>query len=345
MSERKKTGIGEWIRFTDHFWSKPKVRAIAAQLSRADAGLFANNAMNNSANNSHEILWRHVTCSAFAQMCMSVNRHAVAVPDTKDALLADVEGLAYLDEVAKLKGMGEAMSAVGWAVYDAAARTLHFPNYLEYNDLIKARALGDGRAGRPGDADSPAAKRMRARREQSVNNTANNGENNAHPAARTISPDRDEEQKQKQTPTPSSVSVLEQLQGRCRAIRPEWRERHRWTPVEEHGLLAVAGEMEHMDDLGWRKLAWFFKHAATRPEDCGGGVTASLATFLEKFHDYRARAEATWKACGSPRLLPAAPKAPAPAKQEQEPPESEEARAQRVKEWGDLKQELRAPGR
>lgn len=299
----KKTNIGDWARLSDSLWTKPKVLRIAEILGGQRMLALADPL-------SGQMLMRHATCSALSRVYVTVNRHAHHAGDgTNDAVLSDVTTETYLDMVADMPGIQRAMREVGWAVYDPDLRELRFPNYLEYNTLMK----GTGKRGRPGDPCSPGAVKKRAQREKMVHGT--NGGTNARQITHQAGdkePDKlaDVDKDADKDKDPQTPSVLEAVKVQVSELREVWRKSPWWTPTEETALLGALRTWQGLNVEDLCKLKWFFSFADRKPDQCGGAVTGRRDAFLDNLTGYMQRAHSIWVQQGRPELLGRKPKKP-----------------------------------
>ncbi len=330
----KKTGIGNWIIFTDRFWTKPKVHRIAAILGQKVDLLpgFLGNV-------SVQDLMRHVTCSALSRVFAIVNEHAEEVADNSlDAVLSGIATDNYLDAVADMPGIQAAMESVGWVVRDRESETLLFPNYLKFNRLSK----GSKRKGRPGNPRSAQAQRTRDSRARKQG------------AARTLPPPPPSNPISEPPSSPYTAQVpgipeppntevvpdrgqaLEALMKRIDGLRPKtWGAVKHWNHSDREALLNARAALEAVDDLQWQKwghfFAWCAKNAARFPDETR--VTANRASFLDGLSAYAERAEQVWKQDPPPKRRPSAPLTPTTEVDSADTRTAEE----RLRDWNDLK--------
>lgn len=320
----KKTGIGNWIIFTERFWTKPKVHRMAELLSRGFETL-----PGFSGAVSFQNLMRHVTCSALSRVFAVVNEHADEVAeDSLDAILSGIGGDNYLDMVADMPGIQAAMEEVGWVVRDAKERTLLFPDYLRYNRLSKGRA----RRGRPGNPRSKAAQRTRAQRQQRPPT--------AKPAPPATSPPSEYTAQVPDIPEPSNepprTQELEALMKRIDALRPaSWGKVKHWSCDDRHALSQSRATLEGCDNTQWHQWGHFFEwcsrpaNQARFPDETR--ISAKRSVFLDQLSAYTERARQIW------RTDPPKPKRTATSAAP--PPDSTDTRTpeERLRDWQKLK--------
>lgn len=328
----KKTGIGNWIIFTDRFWTKPKVHRIAAILGQKVDLLpgFLGNV-------SVQDLMRHVTCSALSRVFAIVNEHAEEVAaDGMDAILYGIATDNYLDAVADMPGIQAAMEAVGWVVRDPKTETLLFPDYLKFNRLSK----GSKRKGRPGNPRSAQAQRTRESRARKQSPTPppqtppiKSSEPPSSPYATQVpaipEPPNTEV-------VPDRAQALEALMKRIDGLRPRtWGAVKHWNHSDREALLNARAALEAVDEIQWQKwghfFAWCAKNAARFPDETR--VTANRASFLDGLSAYAERAEQVWKQDPPPRRRPSAP---LPTTTELDLADTRTAE-ERLRDWNDLK--------
>lgn len=306
MSHKKHRVGGEWIIFTDSFWTKPKVLAMAARLAESLGGLPT--ALPGIDVNT---LMRHVICSALSRLFVTVNKHAnESNTGEHDAELFGTS-LHYIDDVAELPGLGSALEAVGWVVLDAERRVLRFPNYLSHNRLVN----GQKRRGRQGNSDSPDARRMREKRankagrtndEQIDPNMTEQGVNK--PAEREVESETEiQKNEQKSLEQGGKLGELDRLKRRVDGLRPaSWGRMRHWSPGDEESLLRAAGTLQSLAEDDWLLLAWFIRWAekpanqARCPRETN--ITTKRAAMLDDLGSFHARAEGAWRSEGRPRL-------------------------------------------
>jgi hypothetical protein len=316
----KKTGIGNWIIFTERFWTKPKVHRMAELLSRGFETLPGFSGVV-----SFQNLMRHVTCSALSRVFAVVNEHADEVAEESlDAILSGIGGDNYLDMVADMPGIQAAMEEVGWVVRDTKERTLLFPDYLRYNRLSKGRA----RRGRPGNPRSKAAQRTRAQRQQRPVT--------APPVPPPTAPKTEYTD---QVPgisepemEPPRTQQLEALMKRIDELRPGgWGKVRHWSYDDKHALLQACATLEKCDDAQWAQWAHFFDWCS-RPANQSRfpdetRISAKRGVFLDQLAAYTERARQIWRT--DPPKVKRAPIPTAPL------PDAADARTpeERLRDW------------
>lgn len=327
----KKTGIGNWIIFTDRFWTKPKVHRIASILGQKVDLLpgFLGNV-------SVQDLMRHVTCSALSRVFAIVNEHAEEVGEVcLDAILHGIATDNYLDAVADMPGIQAAMEAVGWVVRDPETETLLFPNYLKFNRLSK----GSKRKGRPGNPRSAQAQRTRESRARKQSPPPLQTPP-IKPSEPPSSPYATQVPAISEPPNtevvPDRAQALEALMKRIDGLRPKtWGAIKHWNHSDREALLNARAALEAVDDLQWQKwghfFAWCAKNAARFPDETR--VTANRASFLDGLSAYAERAEQVWKQDPPPKRRPSAPLTPTTEVDSADTRTAEE----RLRDWNDLK--------
>lgn len=328
----KKTGIGNWIIFTDRFWTKPKVHRIAAILGQKVDLLpgFLGNV-------SVQDLMRHVTCSALSRVFAIVNEHAEEVAaDGMDAILYGIATDNYLDAVADMPGIQAAMEAVGWVVRDPKSESLLFPDYLKFNRLSK----GSKRKGRPGNPRSAQAQRTRESRARKQSPTPPPQQAPIKASEPPGSPYATQVPAIPEPPNtevvPERAQALEALMKRIDGLRPKtWGAVKHWNHSDREALLNARAALEDVDDLQWQKwghfFAWCAKNSARFPDETR--VTASRDSFLDRLSAYTERAEQVWKQDPPPRRRPSAP---VPTTTEVDSADTRTA-DERLRDWNDLK--------
>lgn len=307
-TSRRRTGIGDWIRVADSFFSKPKVLRIAELIGgQMEFG-------------ARTKTLHHVAVSGLVRVFLTLNRHAHEIEGTKDAELSDVHADNYLDEISGVPGLQAAMISVGWAVHDRERALLRFPNYLAYNDLAK----GSKRRGRPGDPNSSEAARKRAARAK----VAGQMPDKSPPPAPTLSgqmPDNEpekegereqrEEKSSKKEPVP--IDPMAKLRREVDALRPDtWGSVPHWGYDDEAALsaarVAIEGWRASRPDLDGRStfdllrwwLAWTGRQARREGNENNArfAVTSKRAAFLEGLGGYVGRAKHDWLSERQPNL-------------------------------------------
>jgi len=117
-----------WIKMRTSLKSHPKVNEIAALLENPADG---SEGFDVSVGGQRSTLMtrnvtRCVTLAALHAIWSAANEH------TSDGVFHNVD-LSYLDVLAEFDGFGEAMAAVGWAIFDAENRWVILPNFCENN--------------------------------------------------------------------------------------------------------------------------------------------------------------------------------------------------------------------
>jgi hypothetical protein len=122
---------GDWIKMRAALTTCPKVAAMARAIGLADEFIGLSR---------HSM--RLLVVGGLHAVWAAVNEH------TADGVMANAH-TEDLDDIAGIEGFGEAMRAAGWLAVDAAAGTLTFPNFGQWNTPAK---------------DVTAAERMRKHR-------------------------------------------------------------------------------------------------------------------------------------------------------------------------------------
>jgi len=118
----------DWVKMRTSLKSHPKVNEIAALLEKpADGrdGFDVSVSGQRSALLTRNVT-RCVTVTSLLLVWSAANEH------TSDGVFRNVD-LSYLDVLAEFDGFGEAMAAVGWAIFDAENRCVILPNFCENN--------------------------------------------------------------------------------------------------------------------------------------------------------------------------------------------------------------------
>lgn len=117
-----------WIKMRTSLKSHPKVNEIAALLEKpadGNVGFDVSVGGQRSALLTRNIT-RCVTVTSLLLVWSAANEH------TSDGVFRNVD-LSYLDVLAGFDGFGEAMAAVGWAIFDAENRCVILPKFCENN--------------------------------------------------------------------------------------------------------------------------------------------------------------------------------------------------------------------
>nr|DAF10812.1 MAG TPA: Primosomal protein 1 [Caudoviricetes sp.] len=125
---------GEWIKMRTSLMTSPKVNGIARHLEMSrEACRTLSTGYNGTLS---DIVTRNVTrCITVASLLViwgAANEH------TKDGVFRNAD-LSDIDDMVGLPGFGEAMEAVGWAIYDEDADCVILPNFIEYNTVGEDR--------------------------------------------------------------------------------------------------------------------------------------------------------------------------------------------------------------
>jgi len=125
----------DWVKMRTSLKSHPKVNEIAALLEKpADGrdGFDVSVSGQRSALLTRNVT-RCVTVTSLLLVWSAANEH------TSNGVFRNVD-LSYLDVLAEFDGFGEAMAAVGWAIFDAENRCVILPDFCENNVPASQRA-------------------------------------------------------------------------------------------------------------------------------------------------------------------------------------------------------------
>lgn len=147
-----------WIKMRTSLKSHPKVNEIAALLEKpadGSAGFDVSVGGQRSALLTRNIT-RCVTVTSLLLVWSAANEH------TSDGVFRNAD-LCYLDVLTGFDGFGEAMAAVGWAIFDAENRCVILPNFCENNVPASQR----------GSTNAERQRRYRERKKANRNVTHN----------------------------------------------------------------------------------------------------------------------------------------------------------------------------
>ena len=166
---------GDWIKMRAALTTCPKVAAMARAIGAADefSGL------------SRQAM-RLLVVGGLHAVWAAVNEH------TSEGVMAN-SFPEDLDDIAGIKGFGQAMQAAGWLEVDEAAQTLTFPNFGQWNTPAK---------------DTTAAERMRKHREKE--RVTRNAVTVTAPLRVTVTPDKtrqDRDKKKDNTHTQAAAAA------------------------------------------------------------------------------------------------------------------------------------------
>lgn len=324
VNVRRRHGIGDWIRLTSDFFTKPEVLWIAEQIGGQMVLAF-------DGTNRTNVL-QHVAVSGLVRVFLAVNRHAHECRDgTKDVELSSVFTDDYLDSLSAVAGMQAALLKVGWVSHDRAAGVLRFHNYLTYNDLAK----GEKRRGRPGNPNSDEARRKREARQKAKGPSGGQMPDNSELSGNSFAGQMPDKQAEKETELEQKEKNFEQkesdnsverppvkdvdfLKREVDSLRPDtWGSVPHWGYDDEAALLparvAVDGWRSARKDLDGRStfdllrwwLSWVARQARTAGNEDKGrfAVTSKRALFLEGLAGYVSRAKEDWLRERRPALV------------------------------------------
>lgn len=119
---------GDWIKMRTSLLSSPKVNGIARYLetSKPVSQALATGHSGHMGEIVTRNVMRHVTVSSLLVVWGAANEH------TKDGVFENAD-LSDIDDMVGIPGFGEAMSSVGWAVFDPDGYSVNLPNFGEYN--------------------------------------------------------------------------------------------------------------------------------------------------------------------------------------------------------------------
>jgi len=119
-----------WIKFRDDLDTDPRVSRMAALLANTASGYVLAAEAKDLFGSVTKTVTRHalrdVTLAGLTRVWSHACRH------TTDGIFRGVD-LAYLDDLSRIPGFGQAMQIVGWAAYDESTSTLTLPNFTEHN--------------------------------------------------------------------------------------------------------------------------------------------------------------------------------------------------------------------
>lgn len=152
---------GDWIKMRPSLLTNPKVNGIARQLEvcRKVGGVLSTGFSGEMSEIVTRSVMRHVTVSSLLVVWGAANEH------TKDGVFHGAD-LSDLDDMTGIPGFGEAMSAVGWAVYDEENNSVTLPNFCEYNTSGSARSA-------TAKSNAERQKEYRARKKSEVESVTN----------------------------------------------------------------------------------------------------------------------------------------------------------------------------
>ncbi|WP_312059359.1 DnaT-like ssDNA-binding domain-containing protein [Pantoea septica] len=145
-----------WIKMRTSLKSHPKVNEIAALLEKladGSAGFDVSVGGQRSALLTRNVT-RCVTVTSLLLVWSAANEH------TSDGVFRNVD-LSYLDVLTEFPGFGEAMAAVGWAIFDAENRCVILPDFCKNNVPASQR----------GSTNAERQRRYRERQKANLNVT------------------------------------------------------------------------------------------------------------------------------------------------------------------------------
>lgn len=265
-----------------------------------------------------------VTCAALQRIWVAGNEH------TTDGVFKNCSSIAYLDLIAGIHGFGKAMEDVEWAIYDAEAKTITLPNFLEHNSPDKnghrSRSAGAIRLARFREKQKAEAL-LKAGEEtlqsplqeternvsssisnslsKSTEGTPSDSEIRTGSAVLQSAPAQGEGLAKSLPPPPTDRDPLGTLKKRINALRPCWAKAAHWNAEEEHALFEARHNLAALEDQDWHLLAWFFKWANSA-QNTGARtpvpVTARRHHFVSQLSATLDRATTAWKQNNCPKL-------------------------------------------
>lgn len=153
---------GDWIKIRPTLITSPKVNGIARLLEQEQQVCRAlttgyNGCMSDVVTRN---VMRNVTLSSLVTIWGAANEH------TSDGVFKNAD-LSDLDDMAGVPRFGEAMEAVGWAIYDKEENTVTLPNFNEYNTC-----------GRDRSAEKNAERQRKYREKKRLEGEKSNGDSN-----------------------------------------------------------------------------------------------------------------------------------------------------------------------
>lgn len=238
-----------------------------------------------------------VTCAALQRIWVAGNEH------TTDGVFKNCSSIAYLDLIAGIHGFGKAMEDVEWAIYDAEAKTITLPNFLEHNSPDKnghrSRSAGAIRLARFREKQKAEAllkageETLQTPLQETERNVSSSISNSlskstegtpsdseirtgsadvssapaqGERAERNETDDRREPAGQRSTsvpPPPADPDPLGTLKKRINTLRPAWTKAPHWSGEEEQALFEARQNLFAIEEQDWLILGWFFKWVTT----------------------------------------------------------------------------------
>jgi hypothetical protein len=332
-----KIDAANWIPVREDLETDSRVLAIAEAITGANRhyilGPSAPRDLFGDPESVTRDVMRDITIVALLRVWAAFTHH------TKDGVIRHASSLSHLDTIARLRGFGQAMSTVGWAVHDPATQTITLPNFTEYNAPNKngerqktaaarrQQAYRDRLKGQTTPGDQPSTVDVTDRHEPDNRDVTRN----VTPSiSDSVSPsDSDSLSESPHLPISQSPPLpspdpdpLGTLKKKINALRPCWQKAPHWSAEEEHALYESRANLAAMESQDWLLLAWFFKwanSAANTGSKEPVRVSAKRAMLCADLAALLDRATTAWKQNGCPKLAPAAT-AGTPARKAPPPP-------------------------
>jgi hypothetical protein len=336
-----------WIKINTRLPRDPRVLTIAAAIASQAARYIID------PTHAKDLfgVTESVTCNALCDVtCMALQRIWVAGNEhTTDGIFRNCSSIAYLDLLAGIHGFGKAMEDVGWASYDAAAKTITLTNFMEHNSPDKngqrSRSAGALRIQKFREKQKAAAVPQAAietlqtpLHETKSNVTTSNSISNSKSTGSTLlNPDSEQ--------TPPVHITLDAHRARIDALRPAWKKMPAWSYEDNASLLEALPNLDALEPKDWLILTNYMKWAnstANQGRDAHK-VTSRRHLFLTELPSYLDRATAHWKQSGSPRLDDATK--PATAAKPKAPPAPEHVPTGPTDVFKQLAHDLKIPAR
>lgn len=330
-----KIDAANWIPVREDLETDSRVLAIAEAITPKNRhyvlGPVSTDLLGDDGSVTRDVM-RDVTIVALLRVWAAFTHH------TRDGSIHHAATIAHLDTIARLRGFGQAMSTVGWAVHDPATRTITLPNFTEYNAPNK-----NGQRAKTAHALRQARykARLAAKAQATINQEGHQSDDQASPVTSpvtslnekkdvtpsiSISHSISESESESKTDTPVCHSGVDPdplgtLKKKIDTLRPAWKKMPAWSCEDEAALLAALPNLVALEDKDWLMLVNYMKWAnstANQGKD-SHKVTSRRHSFLESLPSYLDRATTHWKQQGCPKLDPAAKTARTPAKPSPEP--------------------------
>lgn len=272
-----------------------------------------------------------VTCAALQRIWVAGNEH------TTDGVFKNCSSIAYLDLIAGIHGFGKAMEDVEWAIYDAEAKTITLPNFLEHNSPDKnghrSRSAGAIRLARFREKQKAEAllkageETLQTPLQETERNVSSSISNSLSKSTEGTPSDSELQTGSadlQSAPVPASgnpemsghpvnpVQTLAQdpdplgtLKKRINTLRPAWTKAPHWSGEEEQALFEARQNLFAIEEQDWLILGWFFRWVTTAANT--GTQNAVQATtrrhqFVRELASYLDRATTAWKQERCPKL-------------------------------------------